>query len=79
VVAPEGRGVSPDGHREQAKVLATLAGSMPAAGSTLRHGSGAAWGYGAHGERVYDWIALALDPAGLPDTGEPGTPTSPWP
>ena len=24
-------------------------------------------GYGAHGERVYDWTAIALDPAGLPD------------
>jgi len=57
----------PDGHREQAKVLATLAGV---------DGEGridpAAWerrslGYGAHGMRVYDWTAVALDPAGLPD------------
>jgi hypothetical protein len=24
-------------------------------------------GYGAHGERVYDWTAVALDPAELPD------------
>ena len=57
----------PDGHREQAKVLATLAGI---------DGDGridpAAWerrslGYGAHGERVYDWTAVALDPTGLPD------------
>jgi hypothetical protein len=58
--------VCPDGRCEQAKVLATLAGSVPAAGSTLRHGSGAAWAT-AHGERVYDWTAIALDPAGLPD------------
>jgi SRSO17 transposase len=59
--------VCPDGHREQAKVLATLAGI---------DGDGridpAAWerrslGYGAHGERVYDWTAVALDPTGLPD------------
>jgi SRSO17 transposase len=56
----------PDGHREQAKVLATLAG-------VDAHGriDPTAWerrslGYGAHGERVYDWTALALDPAGLP-------------
>jgi SRSO17 transposase len=57
----------PDGHREQAKALATLAGV---------HADGridpTAWerrslGYGAHGERVYDWTALALDPTGLPD------------
>lgn len=57
----------PDGHREQAKVLATLAGI---------DGDGridpTAWerrslGYGAHGERIYDWTAVALDPTGLPD------------
>jgi SRSO17 transposase len=53
---------SPDGHRRQAKVLATLAG----------HGEGGGWerrsiGPGAHGERVYDWNTVALDPTGLPD------------
>jgi SRSO17 transposase len=57
----------PDGHREQAKVLATLAG-VTADGRI----DPAAWerrslGYGAHGERIYDWTAIALDPAGLPD------------
>ena len=54
--------VSPDGHRRQAEILATLAG----------HGEGGGWehgsiGQGAHGERVYDWTTVALDPAGLPD------------
>jgi SRSO17 transposase len=57
----------PDGHREQAKVLATLAG-IDADGRI----DPTAWerrslGYGAHGERIYDWTAVALDPAGLPD------------
>jgi len=57
----------PDGHREQAKVLATLAG-IDADGRI----DPTAWerrslGYGAHGERIYDWTAIALDPAGLPD------------
>jgi SRSO17 transposase len=52
---------SPDGHRRQAKVLATLAGS----------GDGGGWerrsiGPGAHGDRVYDWTTVMLDPAGLP-------------
>ncbi len=52
---------SPDGHRRQAKVLASIAGT----------GAGGGWerrsiGPGAHGERIYDWTALALDPAGLP-------------
>jgi len=56
----------PDGHREQAKVLATLAG-VDGAGRI----DPAAWerrslGYGAHGMRVYDWTAITLDPAGLP-------------
>jgi SRSO17 transposase len=56
----------PDGHREPAKVLATLA----EVGGDGRIDP-AAWerpslGYGAHGERVYDWTAIALDPAGLP-------------
>ena len=48
----------PDGRRHQAK---TLAGMV----------TGRAWerrsaGPGAHGERIYDWIVLALDTAGLP-------------
>jgi SRSO17 transposase len=56
----------PDGHREQAKVLATLAGV-----DTDGRIDASAWerrslGYGAHGERIYDWTAIALDPAGLP-------------
>jgi SRSO17 transposase len=51
---------SPDGHRRQAKILATIAGT----------GEGGGWerrsiGPGAHGERIYDWTAVALDPAGL--------------
>ena len=50
---------SPDWHRRKATVLATLAGR------------GDGWerrsiGPGAHGERVYDWNAVTLDPAGLP-------------
>ena len=54
--------ISPDGHRRQAKVLATLAG----------YGEGGGWerrsiGPGAHGERAYDWTTVALDPAELPD------------
>jgi SRSO17 transposase len=57
----------PDGYREQAKVLATLAG-VDADGRI----DPTAWerrslGYGAHGERVYDWTVIALDPTGLPD------------
>jgi SRSO17 transposase len=57
---------SPDGHRRQAKVLATLAGARDP--DTGRDG----WerrsiGAGAHGERIYDWTAVTLDPAGLPD------------
>lgn len=57
----------PDGHRVPAKVLTTLAG-VAADGRV----DPAAWerrslGYGAHGERVYDWTAVALHPAGLPD------------
>jgi hypothetical protein len=28
--------------------------------------SGIRQGYAAHGDRVYDWTAIALDPAGLP-------------
>jgi SRSO17 transposase len=61
---------SPDGHREQAKVLATLAG----VGQDGQAGAG--WerrsiGPGAHGERDYDWTAVVLDSdpdsSGLPD------------
>jgi SRSO17 transposase len=57
---------SPDGHRRQAKVLATIAG----VGEDGQAGAG--WerrsiGPGAHGERDYDWTAVALDTTGLPD------------
>lgn len=57
---------SPDGHRRQAKILATIAGARDP--DTGRSG----WerrqvGAGAHGERIYDWTTVALDPAGLPD------------
>ena len=53
---------SPDGHRRQAKVLATLAG----------HGEGGGWerraiGPGARGERIYDWTTVTLDTTGLPE------------
>lgn len=52
---------SPGGHRRQAKVPATLAGT----------GDGGGWerrsiGTGAHSEQVYDCTAVTLDPAGLP-------------
>jgi SRSO17 transposase len=52
---------SPDGHRRQAKVLATLAG----------YGDGGGWerraiGPGGHGERIYDWTVVALEATGLP-------------
>ncbi|GAA4548914.1 IS701 family transposase [Pseudonocardia xishanensis] len=56
---------SPDGNRRPAKVLATIAGARdPETGQT-------GWerrsiGPGAHGERVYDWTAVALDTDGLP-------------
>ena len=53
--------VSPDGHRRQAKVLATIAGT--AADGWERRSIGP----GAHGMREYDWTAVALDTAGLPD------------
>jgi SRSO17 transposase len=57
---------SPDGHRRQAKILATLAGARDP--DTGRDGwDRRAIGAGAHGERIYDWTAVALDPAGLPD------------
>jgi hypothetical protein len=52
--------VSPDGHRRQAKVLATIAGT--ASSGWERRSSGP----GAHGEREYDWTAVALDTVGLP-------------
>jgi SRSO17 transposase len=54
---------SPDGHRRQAKTLAVLAGYSDGAAGWERR----AIGPGAHGLREYDWIAVALDPAGLPD------------
>ncbi len=58
--------VSPDGHRRQAKIIATLAGAHG------RENGRDGWerrsiGAGAHGERVYDWTVVALDNAGLPD------------
>ena len=53
--------ISPDGHRRQAKALATIAGT--AADGWERRSIGP----GAHGERDYDWTAVTLDPAGLPD------------
>ena len=53
---------SPDGHRRQAKVLATLAGTAEGGGWERR-----SVGPGAHGERIYDWTTVVLDPAGLPD------------
>jgi SRSO17 transposase len=57
---------SPDGHRRQAKVLATIAG-VDENGQ-----AGAGWerrsvGPGAHGERDYDWTVIALDTGGLPE------------
>jgi SRSO17 transposase len=54
---------SPDGHRRQAKTLAVLAGYSDGAAGWERR----AIGPGAHGLREYDWVAVALDPAGLPD------------
>jgi SRSO17 transposase len=56
---------SPDGHRRQAKVLATIA-------CVEENGhAGAGWerrsvGPGAHGERDYDWTVIALDTVALP-------------
>jgi SRSO17 transposase len=57
---------SPDGHRQPAKVLATIAGvgEDGAAGGGWERRS---IGPGAHGERDYDWTAVALDTTGLPD------------
>lgn len=57
---------SPDGHRRQAKVLATIAGARDA-GTDSDGWERRSIGAGAHGERVYDWTAVALDTAGLPD------------
>jgi SRSO17 transposase len=57
----------PDGHREQAKVLATLAGVDGGGRIDPQVWERRSLGYGAHGERVYDWTAVALDPTGLPD------------
>ena len=57
---------SPDGHRRQAKILATIAGARD---PETEHSG---WerrsiGPGAHGERVYDWAAVTLDTRALPD------------
>jgi SRSO17 transposase len=52
---------SPDGHRRQVKVLATIAGIGEHGGWERR-----SIGPGAHGDRVYDWKVIALDSAGLP-------------
>jgi SRSO17 transposase len=51
---------SPDGHRRQAKVLATIAGT--ASGGWERRSIGP----GAHGMRDYDWTAVLLEASGLP-------------
>jgi SRSO17 transposase len=48
----------PDGRRHEAKTLAALADPH----SWERRSAGD----GAHGERLYDWTVLTLDPAGLP-------------
>jgi SRSO17 transposase len=53
---------SPDGHRRQAKTLAVLAGYSDGAAGWERR----AIGPGAHGLREYDWVAVVLDPTGLP-------------
>ena len=58
---------SPDGHRRQAKVLATLAGTVTAAAWERR-----SIGPGAHGERVYDWTAVRSTPPGCPTAGATG-------
>ncbi|WP_224389189.1 IS701 family transposase [Pseudonocardia sp. ICBG1293] len=56
---------SPDRTRRPAKVLATIAGARDP--DTGRDGwERRAIGPGAHGMRVYDWAAVALDAAGLP-------------
>ena len=54
---------SPDGHRRPAKVLARSLAARRGAGGWERRSIGP----GAHGERDYDWTAVALDPTGLPD------------
>ena len=48
----------PDGRRHQAKNLIALAGD----GGWERRSVGP----GAHGERLYDWAVIALDPTGRP-------------
>jgi SRSO17 transposase len=48
----------PDGRRHQAKTLAALVDPR----AWERRSAGA----GAHGERLYDWTTLALNPTGLP-------------
>lgn len=56
---------SPDGNRRPAKVLATIAGARdPDTGNDGWERR--AIGPGAHGMRVYDWTAVALDSDGLP-------------
>ncbi|OSY35009.1 SRSO17 transposase [Pseudonocardia autotrophica] len=56
---------SPDGNRRPAKVLATIAGARdPDTGNDGWERR--AIGPGAHGMRVYDWTAVALDTDGLP-------------
>ncbi|GAY08095.1 IS701 family transposase [Pseudonocardia sp. N23] len=60
---------SPDGNRRPAKVLATIAGARQLI--TDPDTEGCEWerrsiGPGAHGMRVYDWTAVALDAEGLP-------------
>ncbi|MCA1696563.1 MAG: IS701 family transposase [Actinobacteria bacterium] len=49
----------PDGRRYQANNLAAFAGN----GAWERRSAGP----GAHGERLYDWIILTLDPTGMPE------------
>jgi SRSO17 transposase len=56
----------PDGHRVPAKVLATLAGVTADGRIDPTAWERRSLGYGAHGERIYDWTAIALDPCGLP-------------
>jgi hypothetical protein len=62
----------PRGQREGADLPGLdLPGLDPGVGADGRVDPGA-WkrrslGYGAHGERIYDSTAIALDPAGLPD------------
>ena len=57
----------PDRHRVPAKVLATLAGVTADGRIDPTAWERRSLGYGAHGERIYDWTAIALDPTGLPE------------